>query len=389
MSIPLSEVDLITLHEAKMTEFQHLHQEIPVLEAAAREDPENQAIKARLKLCLDTTADVSYLAIGPHLILEYSQETNPEKRADIVRTYYREALKSSVPSNAVPPVTVVNKKRKLNSSARPSFHQSIPKSSNPHEDTGNCTSCGFKQSTFYSRTSGYRTCNNCGVAVLDNLSFNWQDASYKERVERNMAGHREYIEDRDPGDEDDPQATLPTDTEDNPLNPLTPTSKYKYECRSYLSFRLSSVQCKEHARISPEDLQKIYDTLHKHRHYNGVTGWTPKRMKDFLKICKLPKLYKHANYLLCFMSSKLPLRIDKEVEELFMDAFDRIEPLLNKYKPILSDHRTPSRKSRPHYGYICRQLSRILGQEELVEVSSKFSMRIIMVSDPSLSIFRS
>lgn len=50
-----------------------------------------------------------------------------------------------------------------------------------------------------------------------------------------------------------------------------------------------------------------------------------------------------------------------------MDAFDRIEPLLNKYKKMLSDHRTPLRKSRPHYGYICRQLSRVLGQDGLVE----------------------
>lgn len=52
------------------------------------------------------------------------------------------------------------------------------------------------------------------------------------------------------------------------------------------------------------------------------------------------------------MSSKMPLRIDKEVQELFIEAFDKIEVHMNKYKSMLSDYRTPDRRSRPHYGYV-------------------------------------
>ncbi len=51
------------------------------------------------------------------------------------------------------------------------------------------------------------------------------------------------------------------------------------------------------------------------------------------------------------MSSKMPLRIDPEVQNLFIEAFDKIEVHMNKYKSMLSDYRTPDRRSRPHYGY--------------------------------------
>lgn len=340
MAFPYACFNLIELHEHKMQEFQQLHNEIPKLENALVTEPNNEAIKRRLKICKDTTSDISYLTTGPELIVQYTNAESDKEKDEIVKNFYLTALKEPLPPlpKEEQPTTRKRKKRPSDSlefdSSKRSAHDN---------EVGDCSQCNKKQCTYYQRSSGLRVCHECGNSVLDNLSYDWQDASFNERKEINTDnGVHEYIEDRDEEDENVTSEVI----QDSGAN--QGASKYKYECRSYLSYRLASVQCREHAKIAPEDLQKIYDTLYKHRLYNGVNGWNTKQMKAFLKLCGLPKLYKHVSYLLNFMSMKLPLKIDKEVEQLFMDAFDRIEPVLNKYKQMLSDHRSVNRSSRPH-----------------------------------------
>lgn len=369
VTLTMSEEDLITLHENKMTELKQLHMQIPTLTEALAKDPNNVAIQERLKLATDVTSDVTYLSTGPHLIMHYLNATDPMQKQHYRERYYREALKQepSTQVKAEDSQPLPAKRRRTNTNNK----LPVP---NAHDLAGNCQSCGGFNTTFYRRRSGDRACHVCGVAVLDNLTNDWNDLSYDERMGMNLDQNTVFDRSRERliRQANDSDGNLEIDDcqnlseEDRNTSAGASGNKYKYECRSYMLERLLSVQCLEHAKISQQDFEKIYATLHKHRIYD-VTGWTATEMRDFLKICKLPKLYKHVNYLLAYMSAKMPLRIDQEVQNLFIEAFDKVEIHMNKYKSMLSDSRMPERKSRPHYGYICRQIAKILGQDDLIQ----------------------
>ncbi len=381
---------LILLHQQKIDELESLHAEIPLLTEALNKEPGNIAIAERLARAQDVSKDVDYLTIGPHLIIEYMNATSDQQRTELRERFYKEALLIEPPSPNVKrkqsqEPQLSSKRQNLKANENQQLKRKKPKTNIKatsskevkwEDAAGDCSSCGLKQCTFYTRSTGDRTCRNCGVAFQDNISgvAEWQDLSYDEKMAVNWDSKNIC----QPPEDQFEDGLL--DEEGNPrkgnvalfgMNEChdgegSGGNKYKYECRSYMLERLLSVQCLEHAKITAEDFQTIYATLQKHRLYS-VTGWTAADMRQFLRTCKRPRLYKHVNYLLNYMSSKMPLRIDPEVQNLFIEAFDKIEVHMNKYKSMLSDYRTPERRSRPHYGYVCRQIARILGQEGLVQ----------------------
>ncbi len=314
---------LITLHQQKIDELQSLHAEIPVLTEALEKEPGNIAIAERLARAKDVSKDVDYLTIGPHLIVEYMNATNDTKRTELRERYYKEALKIEPPSFSRPstkkrllaPDTVPlsrsvsrlpsttttastpSRNQQLKRKKPKTCIQSTPTTELKWQDTeGDCASCGMKQCTVYTRSTGDRTCRLCGVAVQDNITFDWQDLSYDEKMAANVdvrnlsAQPQDDLDDGGLDEEGNPRKGAVGAFGINEFNDgeASGGNKYKYECRSYMLERLLSVQCLEHAKITAEDFQVIYATLQKHRIYS-VTGWTATDMRQFLKVCRLPK----------------------------------------------------------------------------------------------------
>lgn len=306
---------LILLHQQKIDELQKLHAEIPILTEALKEDPKNVAIAERLARAQDVSKDVDYLTIGPHLIIEYMNATTDQQRMEVRERFYREALR--IESPPLPTIkrehvaalnqSTTTKQRpiqKKNTQPRSKKTKALPSNEKRtaapsgvkwQDAAGDCASCGTRQSTFFNRSTGDRTCMQCGVAYQDNITFDWQDLSYDEKMEANIdvknwrPGPDDQLEDQF-DEEGNPRMRGAGEYGMNGFNDSEATggNKYKYECRSYMLERLLSVQCLEHAKISAEDFQTIYATLQKHRQYS-VDGWTATDMRQFLKICKLPR----------------------------------------------------------------------------------------------------
>lgn len=314
------EDSLILLHQQKIDELQKLHAEVPALTEALQLDPTNQAISERLARAQDVSKDVDYLTIGPHLIIEYMKATTNEHREELRNRFYREALQIETPQLTVTSTQPIPgpsnqggnqgnqvKKRErtvtknTNSSsvnkkkAKTSTILTASTATMGQDATGDCQSCGNKQCTFYRRSTGDRICTLCGVAFQDNITCDWQDLSYDEKMAANIdakswrADPDDALEDGTHDEDDNHKLTRNAGFGINGLcdSETSGGNKYKYECRSYMLERLLSVQCLEHAKISADDFKTIYATLQKHRQYS-VTGWTATDMRAFLKICKLP-----------------------------------------------------------------------------------------------------
>ena len=359
------ELSILAYHENRMNGIQSARAQIPLLESEHRKAPKNAAIKGALDEANDMTPEIDYLCTAPNILHQYMLANSDEDKMRLEQQYFKEALKCEAPS------CFLAKWKRLRSKGK----------SRERGDT--CPHCQAKNTLFHDHAEGQTSCQACGHAFSDGLSTELKDLGYNERRNQNTSRKlcprkrkaRSYEEEAvdtsalattDESDETAFESSTNADHVSQSKSATAAVNKYKYECRSYMMERLAQVQAKETIKVSHEDMRKIQQGLTKYRHA-GVDGWTCQEMKSFLSKCHLSHLYKHTNYLICWLSKKPRMAIPKEVEKLLIDAFDQMAPHVEKYKSMLSDYRTPERKSKPHYGYVCRQLLTLMGQRHLID----------------------
>lgn len=369
-------------HEAKMKGIQAARGRIPVLRAAAVKEPNNTAIQAELERLEEMSDEVEYLCTGPNILASYINAKSDEEKMHLERRYFEEALKMNVPPeffdrwehllgkhtmkatstdtktsrNNIEASTVTSTPTTVDLRAkrrRLSADEDETSRLNNLIGLTNCKYCGSQNSVQHDHTEGESTCQKCGRSIYDGLSTELEHLGYTERKERNTS--QKLSPRKGKGKCGAASSAAVT----------TAAGKYKYECRSYLIERLAQVQAKETICISEADMRKINQGLIKYRH-ESVDGWTALEMKSFLGKCNLPHLYRHSWYLICWLSKTPSIAIPKEVEKLLIEAFDQMAVHVEAYKSLLSDYRTAERKSRPHYGYICRKLLELMGQDQSI-----------------------
>lgn len=319
-------------HQEKMHAIEHARGQIIKLQQALHREPDNDAIRQELQKVTEISEPIDYLCTGITILNEYQNASSEIEKMELEKQFYEQALKQPLP---------------------PQFFQRWQHIIGPETSAYDCPNCKRSNSLLQNTQEGNTSCQSCGYAFQDGISSEVKHMSFQDRMDRNTSMRLCPKKSKSQS-----KVTAAASAAAN---------KYKYECRSYMMERLAQVQAKETIRVSKEDMAKIDRGLIKYRH-TGVEGWKPQEMKIFLNKLKLPHLYKHTNYLLCWLSKKPAPTIPKEVQKLLIEAFDQMAPYVEAHKGMLSDHRTNDRKSRPHYGYVCRQLLRLMGQDQFIEL---------------------
>ena len=334
--------NIFARHQEKMFAIEQARAQIGKLQQALQRDPDNTAIQKALDDATEMSEPVEYLCTAIGLLNDHQNATSDLERMSLEKRYFEEALHEQVPDS------FHAKWQQYLGTSPPPAETSNAGIAKAKREAYNCKHCKATNSLIYDTAEGNSTCGECGHVFQDNLTSEVDDLPYNQRMERNTS-----------------LKLCPRSSKMAALSKAdkTAANKYKYESRTYLAERIAQVQAKETIRISKEDMLAIQKGLVKYR-IESIDDWTPLEMKNFLGKIRLSKLYKHQNYILSWLSKKPPVIIPKDVEDVLIRAFDTMAPVVTKYKGLLSDHRCTERKSRPHYGYICRQLLKLVGYEK-------------------------
>ena len=136
---------------------------------------------------------------------------------------------------------------------------------------------------------------------------------------------------------------------------------------------LNQLQAKETTDIPEEVYQHIIAELNKYKNI-AINTITRNKMQDILKKLGYNKLYEHIPFIINKLTGIMPPKIDREIEEKFIEMFTIIQEPWEICKP-------PNRKNFLSYPYVLYKLSELLEKDHLLNFFPMLQPQKLMEQD--------